>query len=31
MNESRHKLTLIPGRKRVSIDSDTFRPVEPGP
>jgi len=29
MNDSRPKLTLIHGRKRVSFDRDAFRPVEP--
>jgi len=31
MDERRAKFTLIPGRKRVSINDDAFRPVEQGP
>ena len=31
MNENRARLTLVPGRKRISLDRDAFRPVEPGP
>lgn len=31
MNKSRPKLTLAPGRRRVSIGNDAFRPVEQGP
>ncbi len=31
MNETRPKLTLIPGRRRVSIEESAFQPIETGP
>lgn len=31
MPDARPKLTLIHGRKRVQIDGDSFRPMNPGP
>lgn len=31
MPDARPKLTLIHGRKRISIDGEAFRPINPGP